>query len=161
MPWLLASPGHQHPWYWLGRIGKFLSYTKEDFNCLCHVNVEECHKYAIVPPNNVARKGFRLWRSASTLEPQEMVCFQTITWTKDYSLSVWIRNKFRQNAFGTHSVVGISPLRAQSEIKYENRFSLFGRWTTESSLIMSVSWDQCFIIITTSVTTWDHFTNTG
>ena len=25
MPWLLASPGHQHPWYWLCRIGKFFS----------------------------------------------------------------------------------------------------------------------------------------
>ena len=32
MPQLLASPGHQHPWYWLRRIGKSLSYTKKDFN---------------------------------------------------------------------------------------------------------------------------------
>ena len=28
MPWLLASPGHQQPWYWLCRIGKSLSYSR-------------------------------------------------------------------------------------------------------------------------------------
>ena len=43
MPWLLRSPGHQHQWYWLCRIDKFLSYLKEDFNYL-HVNVDEWHK---------------------------------------------------------------------------------------------------------------------
>ena len=32
MPWLLVSPGHQHPWYWLCRIGKFLSYLRKDFS---------------------------------------------------------------------------------------------------------------------------------
>ena len=41
MPWLLASPGHQHPWYWLCRIGKCLSYLRKDFNYPCHVNMEE------------------------------------------------------------------------------------------------------------------------
>ena len=41
MPWLLASPGHQHPWFWLCRIGKFLSYTRKDFNYLWHIKVEE------------------------------------------------------------------------------------------------------------------------
>ena len=41
MPWLLASPGHQHPRYWLSRIDKFLSYMRKDFNCLYHVSVEE------------------------------------------------------------------------------------------------------------------------
>ena len=25
LPWLLASLGHQHPWYWICGIGKFLS----------------------------------------------------------------------------------------------------------------------------------------
>ena len=34
MPWLLESPGHQHPWYWLCRIGKSLFYLKKDFNCV-------------------------------------------------------------------------------------------------------------------------------
>ena len=40
MPWLLTSPGHQHPWYWLCRIGKSLSYLRKDYICLCHINVE-------------------------------------------------------------------------------------------------------------------------
>ena len=34
MPWLLASPGHQHPWYWLCRICKSLSFMRKDFNYL-------------------------------------------------------------------------------------------------------------------------------
>ena len=41
MPWLLASPGHQHPSYWLRRIGESLSYRRNDFNNLCHVILEE------------------------------------------------------------------------------------------------------------------------
>ena len=40
MPWLLVSPGHQHPRYWLCRIGKFLSFMRKDFNYLCHVSVD-------------------------------------------------------------------------------------------------------------------------
>ena len=44
MPWLLTSPGHQQPWYWLCRIGMPWSYLRKDFNYLCHMNVEEWHK---------------------------------------------------------------------------------------------------------------------
>ena len=40
VPGLLTSPGHQHPWYWLCRIGKSLSYLRKDSNFLCYVNVE-------------------------------------------------------------------------------------------------------------------------
>ena len=39
MYWLLTSPGHQHPWYWLWIIGKSLFYTRNDFNYPCHMNV--------------------------------------------------------------------------------------------------------------------------
>ena len=44
MPWLLASPGHQQPWYWLCRIGMSLSYSRRTFNYLCLISVEEWHK---------------------------------------------------------------------------------------------------------------------
>ena len=44
MPWLLTSPGHQQPWYWLCRIGRFLSYLKKDFNYLRRINVAKWHK---------------------------------------------------------------------------------------------------------------------
>ena len=44
MPWLLTSPGHQQPWFWLCRIGKFLSYLRKDFNYLRSINVEKWHK---------------------------------------------------------------------------------------------------------------------
>ena len=40
MPWLLTSPGHQQPWYWLCRICRFWSYLRKDFKYLCHINVE-------------------------------------------------------------------------------------------------------------------------
>ena len=42
--WLLASPGHQQPWYWLRTMGRSLSYLRKDFNHLCHINVEERQK---------------------------------------------------------------------------------------------------------------------
>ena len=53
MPWLLASPGHQQPWYWLCRIGRSLSNSRRNFLCL--INVEEWHKmqiyvYVLPPP---------------------------------------------------------------------------------------------------------------
>ena len=44
MPWHLASPGHQQPWYWLCKIGKSWTYTRKDFNYLWHVSMEEQHK---------------------------------------------------------------------------------------------------------------------
>ena len=44
MTWLLASPGHQQPWYWLPKLGSSLSSMRKVFNYLCHVNVEEWHK---------------------------------------------------------------------------------------------------------------------
>ena len=44
MPWLLTSPGHQQPWCWICRIGRFLSYLRKDFNYLCRINAEKWHK---------------------------------------------------------------------------------------------------------------------
>ena len=44
MPWLLTSPGHQQPWYWLYRISRSFSCLRKDFKYLCHINVEEWHK---------------------------------------------------------------------------------------------------------------------
>ena len=44
MPWLLASPGHQQPWYCLCRIGRSLAYSMRNFNYLCLISVEEWHK---------------------------------------------------------------------------------------------------------------------
>ena len=42
--YLLPSSGHQHPWYGLCRIGKFLSYLRKNFNYLCHVNFDKWYK---------------------------------------------------------------------------------------------------------------------
>ena len=59
MPWLLASPGHRQPWYWLFRIGRSMSYLRKDFNYLCHINVIEWHKmsiYVCAPSEKFSRK---------------------------------------------------------------------------------------------------------
>ena len=40
MPWLLTSPGHQQPWYWLCKICRCWSYLKKVFKYLCQINVE-------------------------------------------------------------------------------------------------------------------------
>ena len=60
MPWLLTSPGHQQPWYWLYRICRSLSYLRKCFKYLCQVNVEEWHKAQInvyVPSEKFCLKG--------------------------------------------------------------------------------------------------------
>ena len=44
MPWLFMSPGHQQPWYWLYRMCRSFSYLREDFEYLCHINVDKWHK---------------------------------------------------------------------------------------------------------------------
>ena len=55
MPWPLASPEHQHPWYWLCRINKLLSYLRKYFNNLCppELNLNlNCAKFPWHPFNH-------------------------------------------------------------------------------------------------------------
>ena len=47
MPWLLTSPGHQQPWYWLCKIGRSSSYSRRNFSYLCRIGMEEWHKMQI------------------------------------------------------------------------------------------------------------------
>ena len=57
---ILASPGHQQPWYWLCRMGKYLSYLRKDFNaCVISMwrNVININICFIFPLKNLARKG--------------------------------------------------------------------------------------------------------
>ena len=52
MPWLLTSPRHQQPWYWLYGICTPFSYLRKEFKYLCQINVEEWHRmqiYVYVP----------------------------------------------------------------------------------------------------------------
>ena len=59
MPWLLASPGHQQPWYQLCKITKSWSYTRKNFNYLWHVRMEEwikCKYIFMFPLNNLVRE---------------------------------------------------------------------------------------------------------
>ena len=57
---VVASPGHQQPWHWLSRLGRSLSYLREDFNYMCHISAKEWHKmqiYVLFTLKNVACKG--------------------------------------------------------------------------------------------------------
>ena len=56
MPWLLASPGHQHPCYGLYKTGMYFSYTRNMFIYQCHVVWGKYYKTRIhenVPLKNV------------------------------------------------------------------------------------------------------------
>ena len=62
MPWLLTSPGHQQPWYWLYRIYRSFYYLRKCFKYLCQINAEEWHKCKYMfmfPLKKLARKGLR------------------------------------------------------------------------------------------------------
>ena len=48
MPWLLLSPGHQQPWYWLHWINRSLSFTNKDCNYMHHLSVEKWQKIQIL-----------------------------------------------------------------------------------------------------------------
>ena len=67
MPWLLTSPGHQQPLYWLCRIGRSLSNSRRNFNYLCLINVEKCKYMFMFSLKNLARKW--LTRSGSDISP--------------------------------------------------------------------------------------------
>ena len=60
LPWLLASSGHQHPWYWLCRTVKLLSYMRKDVNYLCHVSQDEWYELYMFLINSSARKRFKI-----------------------------------------------------------------------------------------------------
>ena len=57
--WLIASPGHQRPWYWLGGIGSFLSCMSEEFKRLCPLcrNDINCRNMFMFLMENLERKG--------------------------------------------------------------------------------------------------------
>ena len=62
VPWLLTSPGHQQPWYWLCRIGRFLSYLRKvSSTCIASMwrNYTKCKYMFMFPLKNLARKGLR------------------------------------------------------------------------------------------------------
>ena len=65
VPRLLASPGHQQPWYWLCRIGRSLSYPRRYFNYLCRLD-------SLWPSDALWRK-----RSGSTLAHVMACCLTT------------------------------------------------------------------------------------
>ena len=67
MPWLLVSPGHQQPWYWLYRMGRSLSCLRK-ISTSCDIsmwkNDMKCKYIFLFPLKNLACKGLScpVWR---------------------------------------------------------------------------------------------------
>ena len=62
MPWLLTSPGHQQPWYWLCRIDRSSSYSRRiSATCVLLVwrNDIKCKYVFMFSLKNLARKGLK------------------------------------------------------------------------------------------------------
>ena len=60
MPWLLMSPEHQQPWYWLYRIYGSFSYLRNNLRtCVISMwrNDTKCKCMFMFPLKNLARKG--------------------------------------------------------------------------------------------------------
>ena len=91
MPWLLTSPGHQQPWYWLYRICWSFSYLRKNFKYLCQINVVEWHKmqrYVYIPSDKFST------HRVKTLRPEQNdQNWHIETWTKWPTLTHWGWNK--------------------------------------------------------------------
>ena len=74
MPWLLTSPGHQQPWYWLYRICRFLSYLRKDFISMWR-NDTKCKCMFMFPLKNLARKGLSIFGVVLQLSILKIECW--------------------------------------------------------------------------------------
>ena len=107
MPWLLASPEHQHPWYWLCRIGTFYVLVLHEEWCQLPVSWQ----LGGMVYNVRCREGiseemwFRDVVSLYVIFTHFRYRFQrkVLSWTKDYS---WLQTYFRQDLFPAHSFSG-------------------------------------------------------
>ena len=73
MPWLLMSPEHQQPWYWLCRIGRFFSclvWGRISTTCVISMwrNDTKCKYMFMFPLKNLSRKGLIMGISYLLLE---------------------------------------------------------------------------------------------
>ena len=62
MPWLLMSPGHQQPWYWLYRTWRSFSYLRKDLStCVKSMwsNDIKCKYMFMFPLKNLACRGLK------------------------------------------------------------------------------------------------------
>ena len=76
MSWLLASPGHQQPWYWWCRMGRFLSYWgRVSTTCVISMwsNDIKCKYMFMFPLQNLARKELMLCFPFQVITP-DSVC---------------------------------------------------------------------------------------
>ena len=65
LPWLLVSPGHQQPWYWLCKIGKSWSYMRKAFSSVWSKDIK-CRHMFMFPLKNLACKELRrIYKSPS------------------------------------------------------------------------------------------------
>ena len=117
-------------WYWLCRIGKFLSYLGKDFNYLCHVTVVEWHKmqiYVIVPSENLACKELRthcIWIAAYLQHACSHQPFPIYITSHKYAFEHHIKSEYPSKVRQDQSH-HIDPNIANSEIHYQKYLWVF------------------------------------
>ena len=91
MPWLLMSPGHQQPWYWLYRICRSFFYLRKCFKYLCQINVELWHKmqiYVYVPSEKFSTFRVNVRLSFMWDKIKDDVCWINIQYQPNKQVSV-------------------------------------------------------------------------
>ena len=87
MPWLLTSPRHQQPWYWIYRICRSFSYLRKDSKYLCH---NQCGGMTLnVTLKNLARKGLSFFLRAQLTKNQRFRQWVGAVQAPNHYLNQW------------------------------------------------------------------------
>ena len=96
MPWLLTSPGHQQPWYWLCSMCRSWSYLRKDVKYLCHINVQQwyqMHIYVYVPSAKISTLRVKI----AACKPNYMLLMLYSGDIKMMLYCHWIIKKYSEN----------------------------------------------------------------
>ena len=97
MPWLLASPGHQHPCYWLCKMGNFLSSIRKGFHGVHSLwrNGINCEYMFIFLLKNWACYGLKLSHYSNAISVRMNLGQVTKLWLSCYLVLLSIDSKTR------------------------------------------------------------------
>ena len=85
MSWLLASPGHQQPWYWLCKLGRSLSFTWGRISITCAISVRRKHRNCKYMFMFLLKK---IARKELNTDAPSGICKLRIPWHLDF-VNVW------------------------------------------------------------------------
>ena len=115
-PWLLASPGHQQPWYWICRINGPSYPTRNDFIYLHHLILKvdrKCKTIFMFPKIYSAWQGLKIWK--------------IFLWKNAFGLCLWSWHHFDCSRFNS------------SNLLCDCQLSWLPHWLTEAGFRESVN----------------------